>query len=477
MSLIVMKFGGTSVGSAERIRQAATIVHQHAQRGDEVVVVVSAMSKVTDLILSVLNAARLGQRKAMEEGLQQLRTRHEQALRELCGGESLKMVGAEVRSTLNRLHDFCSALLLLGSATPQVMDMVLPLGEQISARLFTACLNELGAKSGFIDSARVLATDDKFGDASPDIETTRRQCQEVLRPLLQRGEIPVVMGYSGATHTGQVTTLGRGGSDYSGTILGAAMDADEVWIWTDVDGVLTADPRVCRDAVTLPEITFAEAIELSYYGAKVIHRKAIWPTMERGIPVWIKNSFKPEVPGTKITACVPPSNRPVKAVTAVTQASLVTLTTRRDIHFAEIFGRLFLRMGHEHVDVLFSTQSSSEDSLGLVLREADTERVVHALQRLFRTELKHGVLNPVAVHRDIAVIAVLGSGMKGTCGILGRLFSVVARNNVSVIAVAQGASELNICFAVTASRVDDVVRAVHQEFLGPGSSSTSTQTD
>src|SRR4029077_4126014 len=287
MSLIVMKFGGTSVGSAERIRRASDIAQQHAQRGDDVVVVVSALSKVTDLILSVLNSARLGKGNEMEEGLQRLRSRHEQVLSELCHGENQKSVSAEVETTLNRLHDFCSALLLLGSATPQVMDMVLPLGEQISARLFTACLNELGAKGAFIDSARVLATDDKFGDAAPDMESTLRQCREVIRRLLVEGEIPVVMGYSGATSTGQVTTLGRGGSDYSGTILGAAMDADEVWIWTDVDGVLTADPRVCPDAVTLPEITFAEAIELSYYGAKVIHRKAIWPTMERGIPVWI----------------------------------------------------------------------------------------------------------------------------------------------------------------------------------------------
>jgi aspartate kinase len=268
-----------------------------------------------------------------------------------------------------------------------------------------------------------------------------------------------------------VTTLGRGGSDYSGTILGAAMDANEVWIWTDVDGVLTADPRVCSDAVTLPEITFAEAIELSYYGAKVIHRKAIWPAMERGIPVWIKNSFKPEVPGTRIVQSLPPSNHPVKAVTAVTQAALITLTTRRDVYFAEIFGRLFLRLGHERVDVLFSTQSSSEESLGLVLREPDADRVVHAIQRLFRTELKHDVLNPIGIQRDIAVIAVLGSGMKGTSGIIGRLFSVVAATNVSVIAVAQGASELNICFAVAASRVDDVVRAVHKEFLGSSSAS------
>ncbi|MGC2198085.1 MAG: aspartate kinase [Terriglobales bacterium] len=466
MSLIVMKFGGTSVGSAERIRQAASIAQQHAQRGEQVVVVVSALSKVTDLILNVLNSARLGNGKDMEEGLRQLSERHVRVVSELFQGQTQKSVAADVQSTLSRMHEFCSALRLLGSATAQVMDMVLPLGELMSAHILAACLNELGAKGAFVDSARVVATDDKFGDAAPDMETTRRQCHEVLLPLLQQGRIPVVMGYSGATPGGQVTTLGRGGSDYSGTILGAAMNADEVWIWTDVDGVLTADPRVCPDAVTLPEITFAEAIELSYYGAKVIHRKAIWPAMDRGVPVWIKNSFKPEVPGTRIVEALPESTRPVKAVTAVTQASLVTLTTRRDVHFAEIFGRLFLRLGHEHVDVLFSTQSSSENSLGLVLREADTERVVHAIQRLFRTELKHGVLNPVTVHRDIAVIAVLGSGMKGTCGILGRLFSVVARNNVSVIAVAQGASELNICFAVTNSRVDDVVRAVHQEFLG-----------
>ena len=466
MSLTVMKFGGTSVGNAERIRQAASIVQRHAQSGAHVVVVVSALSKVTDLILSVLNSARLDNNKVMEEGLRQLSERHEEVVSELFQGHTRKAVAADVQSTLHHMREFCSALKLLGSATPQVMDMVLPLGEKMSAQIFSACLNELGAKGTFVDSARIVVTDDKFGDASPDMDATSRQCREVLLPLLQQGQIPVVMGYSGATSAGQVTTLGRGGSDYSGTIVGAAMDAQEVWIWTDVDGVLTADPRVCPDAVTLPEVTFAEAIELSYYGAKVIHRKAIWPTMDRGIPVWIKNSFKPEVPGTKIVESLPESLYPVKAVTAVTQASLVTLTTRRDVHFAEIFGRLFLRLGHEHVDVLFSTQSSSENSLGLVLREQDTEQVVRAIQRLFRTELKHGVLNPVTVHRDVAVIAVLGSGMKGYCGILGRLFSVVARNNVSVIAVAQGASELNICFAVTNSRVDDVVRAVHQEFLG-----------
>jgi bifunctional aspartokinase / homoserine dehydrogenase 1 len=467
MSLIVMKFGGTSVGDAERIRQAALIVKQHATRGNDVVVVVSALSKVTDTILKVLNSARNGDERETRRSLQQLRNRHGQVLSELFKGESLKSVSESVNATLEHLQDFSSALLLLGCATPQVMDTALPYGEQISARILAACLQELETEAVFVDSAHVVITDDKFGDAAPDMETTARRSREVLLPLLKQGQIPVVMGYSGATSSGQITTLGRGGSDYSATILGAAIAADEVWIWTDVDGVLTADPRVCPEAVSLPEITFAEAIELSYYGAKVIHRKAIRPAMEHSIPVWIKNSFRPEVAGTKIVESLPPSNRPVKAITAVTEASLVTLTTRRDVHFAEIFGRLFLRLGHEHIDVLFSTQSSSEDSLGLVLRERDTEHVVHAIERLFRTELKHGVLNPVLVHSDVAVIAVLGSAMKGTCGILGRLFSAVARTNVSVIAVAQGASELNICFAVTASRSNDVIRAVHGEFLSP----------
>jgi aspartokinase/homoserine dehydrogenase 1 len=475
MSLIVMKFGGTSVGDADRIRQAASIVKQQAERGNHVVVVVSALSKVTDMILNVLNSARSGDQRETEHGLQELRNRHEQVLSNLFDGERLNSVSADAHATLNRLHEFSSALLLLSCATPQVMDVALPHGEQISARMFASCLQEMDAKGIFVDSARVVVTDDKFGDASPDMEATARQCRDVLLPLVQQGQIPVVMGYSGATSTGQVTTLGRGGSDYSATILGAALGADEVWIWTDVDGVLTADPRVCPDAITLPEMTFAEAIELSYYDAKVIHRKAIRPCMERAIPVWIKNTFRPEVPGTKIVESLPPSGHPVKAITAVTQACLVTLSTRRDVHFAEIFGRLFLRLGHEHIDVLFSTQSSSENSLGLVLREQDTEHVVHAIQRLFRTELKHGVLNPVSVHRDVAVIAVLGSGMKGTCGILGRLFSAVAHTNVSVIAVAQGASELNICFAVTASRANDVVRAVHNEFLSSAASGKAQQ--
>ncbi|HLH06415.1 MAG TPA: aspartate kinase [Terriglobales bacterium] len=464
MSLLVLKFGGTSVGSVERIRGSAEIVCKTAAK-NRVAVVVSALSGVTDLILKTVSAARQGEDKQVAEQMQLLQERHKKVIAELFKGPERKGVEDQVGAVLKQLHDVCAALLLLRSTTPQIMDAAAPMGEKMSAHIFAAVLRTMNTAGEFVDSTRVLVTDDKFGDASPDIEATAKKAHEVLTPLLKAGKVPVITGFMGATTKGQPTTLGRGGSDSSATILGAALGADEVWIYTDVDGVLTADPRVCSDAKTLPAITFSEAIELSYYGAKVIHHKAIHPTMDKGIPVWIKNSFRPEVAGTEIVAKVPRNGSAVKAVTVVKQASLITLTTKREASFAEIFGRLFLRLGHEHVDVLFSTQSSSENSLGLVLREADTDTVVKLMERTFRVEIQHGVVNPIQVQRDIAVVCVLGESMRGTRGILGRLFSAVANANQSVIAVAQGASELNICFAVNASSADDVVKAVHGEFL------------
>jgi aspartate kinase len=325
-------------------------------------------------------------------------------------------------------------------------------------------LRHIGSDSEFVRAEDVIVTDSNFGNAAPDMQASAERCHAVLLPIVDRGAIPVVTGYCGANKSGQTTTLGRGGSDYSATIIGAAAAADEVWIWTDVDGVLTADPRICPEAATLPEISFAEAIELAYYGAKVIHPKAAYPALDAGVPVWIKNSFQPHVQGTKITHAAASFNSPVKAVTCVNHATLITLVTRRDVHSAELFGRLFLRLGQEQVDLLFATQSSPEHALGLVVRKEDTARVLHLIHNVFRIELAQGVVLPLAIKNDIAVIAVLGESMRGTCGILGRVFSAVAAQQVSVIAVAQGASELSICFAVASASASEVVRAVHSEF-------------
>ena len=461
--LIVMKFGGTSVGNAARVRQCAQIVSKAAQQ-DRIVVVVSAMSGVTDLIFKTIDAARQGDAAATDANLKKFEAVHRQLIAELFNG-SAPAAAEFLAQVVEQLQNSSRALLALRTdISAQTADSLVALGERITAWALAGFLQQEGSPAEFVPAERVIATDSNFGNAAPDMETTRANCKSALLPILERGASPVVAGYSGANRDGRTTTLGRGGSDYSATIIGAAAGADEVWIWTDVDGVLTADPRICPDASTLPEISFAEAIELAYYGAKVIHPKAAYPAADAGIPVWIKNSFRPESPGTKITNTVSPVTSPVKSVTCVKNATLITLVTRRDVHPVELWGRLFLRVGQEHIEVLFATQSSPEHALGLVLRPEDGARVLKLIKTIFRIELEQGVLLPVEVNTEVAVVAVLGESMKGTCGILGRVFSAVAKREVSVIAVAQGASELSICFAVGAPAAADVVRAVHEEF-------------
>jgi aspartate kinase len=469
--LLVMKFGGTSVGNAQRFRQCAGIVTRGAVK-DRVVVVVSAMAGVTDLIFKTIDAARHGEAAATKTHLQHFEAVHRELIEGLFDGAHKSAAESFIAEISTQLHGACQALSALRSdISAQTADSLVALGERISAWVLARFLQQSGSKAEFVRAEDVIVTDSNFGNAAPDLDETHKSCERILRPLLERGIVPIVAGYSGANAQGKTTTLGRGGSDYSATILGAATGADEVWIWTDVDGVLTADPRICPDAITLPEISFAEAIELAYYGAKVIHPKAAYPAADAGFPVWIKNSFRPEVAGTKITNAAKPVNSPVKSVTSVKDATLITLVTRRDVHPVELWGRLFLRLGQEQTEVLFATQSSPEHALGLVLRKDDTARVLKLIRTIFRVELAQGVLSPVQVNDGVAVVAVLGESMKGTCGILGRVFSAVARREASVIAVAQGASELSICFAVPASRSAEVVRAVHDEFCGQSSAS------
>lgn len=462
--LIVMKFGGTSVGDASRFRQCAAIVGK-AIKKDRVIVVVSAMAGVTDLIFRTIDAARHGDSESTELHLRTFETVHRKLISELLKDSATAEAESFVREVFEHLRKSAHALLALRSdISPRTMDSLVALGERISSWALAQYLEQNGAQSAYVRAEDAIVTDGNFGNAAPEMEATRAKCQSSLLALTARGVVPVVGGYSGATTDGHITTLGRGGSDYSATIIGAAAGADEVWIWTDVDGVLTADPRICPDATTLPQITFAEAIELAYYGAKVIHPRAAYPAADADIPVWIKNSFRPEAEGTRITRSVSPVASPVKSVTAVKHATLITLVTRRDVHPVELWGRLFLRLGQEQIEVLFATQSSPEHALGLVLRAEDAGRVLKLIRTIFRIELGQGVMQPVEVNNDVAVVAVLGEAMKGTCGILGRVFSAVARCEVSVIAVAQGASELSICFAVPAASAATVVRAVHDEF-------------
>jgi len=464
---IVMKFGGTSVQNAECIRRAASIVAKSAGE-HTLIVVVSALAKTTDQILECMRASADGEEQRLRRTLEIIEERHRRVIDDLLPLESGRTVHCEITKLLKHLQDFCEALLQLRSLTPQVLDVALSAGERLSAHIFSAALKELGFASCYVDSREVIVTDDRFGDASVNMESSWVHAQQKLLAIIDGGVIPVVTGYSGSTPKGDPTTLGRGGSDTTVTVLGALLDADEVWIWTDVDGVLTADPRVCPSARPLPEVTFEEAIELSYYGAKVIHHKAVQPAMEAQIPVWIKNSFNPGFPGTKITLRTTVKNGPIKAVTAIRATSLITIVGRHDLYVAaDIVGRLFLKLAHERIDILFSTQSSAESSLGFVVRAEDTDRVAAAIELIFRAELKQGILKNVAIERNLSVVAVLGERMKGVPSILGRLFTAVAKCDANVIAAAQGATERSICFAVQADFACDAVNSVHEEFFAP----------
>jgi aspartate kinase len=293
---------------------------------------------------------------------------------------------------------------------------------------------------------------------------TRERASARLRPLIYEGKIPVVTGFIGATATGRLTTLGRGGSDYSATIIGAALDATEVIIWTDVDGVLTADPRLVPEARTLREISYNEAAELAYFGAKVLHPKTLRPVAEAGIPVWIRNSFAPERHGTKITAIGHPTARGVKAITAMNDVTLITVGGRGIVGLPGVAARTFTATANANSNVLLISQSSSGNDICFIVSSADAARTVEKLRQAFAHDLAHQQVEHITVNPDIAIVAVVGDRMRGSPGIAGRTFSALGRRNINIIAIAQGSSEYNVSLVVEARLMGEAVQSLHRDF-------------
>src|SRR5580658_1034938 len=320
--LRVMKFGGTSVGDASCIEKVIEIIRNASREGD-LVVVVSAMSGVTNKLVEVAKRSESGEHTPVGAILDELRQRHEAAASTLIQSAAERnCIDRKMQELFQEGDRLCQGTILLRELTPRARDSISSLGERLSAPLVAATLAEHAVASEAIDATDFIVTDSCHGAAEPRMDLTRERCQARLRPLLQQGIVPVITGFIGATEEGVLTTLGRGGSDYSATILGSVLDADEVIIWTDVDGVLTADPRLVPGASTISEISYREAAELAYFGAKVLHPKTLRPVMQSNIPVWIRNTFAPELSGTKITPAGPPTEGGVKALTAISDVAL-----------------------------------------------------------------------------------------------------------------------------------------------------------
>jgi aspartokinase/homoserine dehydrogenase 1 len=461
--LIAMKFGGTSVGNTERMKCAGDLVREHAERAD-VVVVVSAMGGVTDMLIRAANEASQGDREHWKGVRQELARRHREVADQLLTPAEQAVVLPRLAEQLTNFENLCSGFTLVREVTPRAMDTFSSLGEVMSATLMAAILRSMGCAAEAVDATQLIVTDDEFGSASPIFEETNPKTNQALAALRKKGAIPVVTGFRGATREGICTTLGRGGSDYSGTIVGGAIDADEVWIWTDVDGVMSADPRLVPAARIIPEISYREAIELSFFGAKVLHPKTIQPVMKKKIPVWIKNSFNPACPGTKIVATPADHTSGIKAITSVSNADLITMSGKESLSFPRLATRVFNGLHLEDVSTLMVTQSSADNVLCFAIHDSDLARVKARLGKTFELEMLHEYVGTLEVMPKIAIVVAIGENMKGTPGLAGRAFSALGRRGINIIAIAQGSSELSISFAVKSTDVKEAVKAIHEEF-------------
>jgi aspartate kinase len=468
MSTLTMKFGGTSVGSADAIAGVMRITSEALAAGDRVILVVSAMSGVTDALITSLREAAAGNRWLYLSASQKLRDRHiETANLLIPAGSDRAAVISEIETLMEQHAEMCSAVALLGEATPRIMDLVVSFGERLSSRVIAAALRGQGIRAQQYDAGQFVITNDDFGSAVPLWDETEARIRERLLPALDQGVTPVITGFIGSTRAGQITTLGRGGSDYSGAIFAAYTDSDELVIWTDVDGVMTTDPRVDPRARVLPVVSYQEVGELAFYGAKVLHPKTVQPILNRGIPMRVRNTFNPAHPGTLITENAEPTNTVIKAVTSIKGVSLLTVSGKGMMGVPGIAGRTFGATAGAGTSILMISQASSEQSFCFVVPDDRALPVKEAIEDALRVEIARRDVDSVDVLRDVAVVTVVGAGMRGTPGVAGRVFSAMGDAGLNVIAIAQGASECSISFVVSAAQREAAVLRLHELALNP----------
>lgn len=469
--MIVMKFGGTSVGSVESFRQVARIVAHTTQTDANatrpgVIVVTSAMSGVTNLLIDAAQKSASGNLEGLRSATDALATKHAGVLDALITDSAQRAVlDAHLAHQLFEFSRLCESIAVLGELTPRGLDVVSGLGERINAPLLAAILRASGIASEAVDATEIIVTDNVFGGAEPQMELTTERCRARLLPLTDAGIVPVVTGFVGATEKGIPTTLGRGGSDYSGAIVGAAVDADEIQIWTDVNGVMTADPRIVPTARSISKLSYEEVAELAYYGAKVLHPKTVIPAIQKSIPVRVLNTFAPEHPGTVIQqSSDSEAYGTVKGITAIRGMTLVTIAGRGMAGVPGIAARVFGAVARSQGNILMISQASSELNICFVVPQSAQATAEAELRAEFKREIERGDIDRIEGQPDIVIVAVVGGGMRGTPGLAAGVFTATAKQNINVIAIAQGSSEANISFVIEEKDAANALRAIHDHF-------------
>ncbi len=458
-----MKFGGTSIADADSIKHVVRIVADYAEK-NKIVVVVSALKDVTDQLIESSEKARSGNKRFVQTFLRRLKEKNLTTAREAIENKSIQREAEqEIKELISELEKVLTGIIYLGELTPKSRDYVLSFGEQLSAPIVWGALRSLGLKAQrFTGKEAGIVTDSNFGEARPLLEITRQRVKEKIEPPLEKGIIPVVTGFIAATKDGITTTIGRGGSDYTATILGAALGVDEVWIWTDVDGLMTTDPNIMPKAKKISELSFGEAVEMAVLGVKSMHPRALEPTIEENIPVRIRNTFNPRNPGTLIVKeqKIKPGDV-VKAVTLIKDVALITVSGAGMVGTPGTAAKVFDVLGRNKINILMISQSVSEANISFIIKRKQLKRAVSALETAL---LGEGIVREITAEGDVCIVAAVGAGMRGTPGVAAKVFDAVARRGVNIRMIAQGSSELNISFVVKEADSVEAVKSLHEEF-------------
>jgi len=452
--MIVMKFGGTSVGNADAFRKVTGIINANLNRSP--VIVVSAVAGTTDLLMNSANAVVRKEIK-VDDAIKAIREKHDKITEEL--GLEKSLLDAEFDELKRILDGVC----LLQELTKRTVDYVMSFGERMSAKILAGCLCLENKTEAIAYNAwdLGLVTDSEFGDAKPLPESE----ENVKRSLADAGgRLPVITGFVAKDKDGEITTLGRGGSDFTASLIGAYLRADEIWIWTDVDGILTADPRIVKDAKLIGRLSYNEASELSYFGAKVIHPRTVWPAIEREIPIRIRNTFNPQCEGTIITKDRNANGKIVRAITTIKDLSIINVVGGGMAGVPGIAAKIFSAVSTTGANVLMISQASSENSICFVIHEKDREKVVQQLGTELKGLIEDKTLHKIVPKDDVAIITIVGDGMAGRPGVAAKFCNALAENGISIIAIAQGSSESSISVAINQADVTNAANSVHSDF-------------
>ncbi len=459
---LVLKFGGTSISSVANIRYVAKLIHSLSKQ-HKIVSVFSAISGVTDDLIRISTLIQKGNKDAVNNITKKIIKNHMQMANACVKNSKIKKeLIKKIKNDLSELEELSHGMILLGEVTPRSSDYLISFGERLSINLIAFVLRDLGSKAQALTGKDVgIVTDSNFGESKPLMDTTRLRVSYTIESLLAKKTIPVVGGFAGADQHGNITTFGRGGSDYTATIVASSIKADEVWLMSDVDGLMTTDPKIVKNAKVLKEVSYTEAMEMALFGAKYIHPRALEPLVTKKIPLRIKGTFNTKNSGTLVTAS--PSvdtQKTVKCVSAIRHTGLIDVRGGSMVGAPGTAATIFSTLAKAGVNIMMISQSPSESSISIIVKKNDLDKAVNVLEM----NLLGKIIKKVEVTVDVAIIALIGSGMRGTVGIASKVFAAVAKKGVNVVMIAQGSSELNLAFVVKDSDCNTAVQALHDEF-------------